>query len=65
MYVNDKRVAKALLIHEDVIRLGEVAIQIGLQDNNPDTSAKDIDQYEDTRANNPIPAKATPKKKTK
>lgn len=65
LYVNDKRVAKALLVHQDVIRLGEVAIEIGLQDNTPDTSAKDIDQYEDTRANKTIPSKASPKKKTK
>lgn len=66
LYVNDKRVAKALLNHGDKIRVGEVAIEIGLKESDPESSAIDMDAYEDTRADiKAIPVKSSPTKKSK
>ncbi|MCB0308354.1 MAG: FHA domain-containing protein [Bdellovibrionales bacterium] len=55
LYVNDKRVARAVLSHGDIIRLGDVSVEIGLNEKSSAQTAQEIEDFEPTRVGMDIP----------
>ncbi len=54
LFINGKKVSKGVLGHKDVLRLGNIDIEVWLDDESKKDMSDDIDQYEQTQLHNKI-----------
>lgn len=50
--LNGKRISRAVLHHGDILKLGEVIIEVGLKENQSGESLNQLEDYDETKVHN-------------